>query len=218
MQLPADEPECRPWNPITVGELWTRVLEGRDTSIDRPWVVAVDGRGGSGKSFLADRLVAAAPFDAEVVHTDDVAWHHSFFGWDDLLAEEILAPARERKAVRFVPPAWRERGRVGAITVSSSCSLLVVEGSGSYRRRLEHLYDVGIYVQADADLALRRLLARDGDTPADRAFIAEWDREEQAVMAAGRPWARADVVLAGTRPEGLSVPSDLLVVGSPAQS
>lgn len=221
MRLAAYEPEYRPWSTITLGELWARLLAGRDVSADRPWIVAVDGRGGSGKSTLVDRLLAATTLDAEVVHTDDVAWHHSFFDWADLLAEEILAPARRREPVRFVPPAWRERGRAGAITVSARCSLLVIEGTGSFRRRLEHFYDAGIYIQADADVALRRLLARDGDTPAIREFIAEWDRDEQAVMAAERPWERVGIVLAGTQPAGLPVPSGgpaSLVVGRFAQS
>jgi hypothetical protein len=45
-----------------------------------------------------------------VVRTDDVAWHHSFFGWVDLLATSVLEPARRAEPVSFRPSAWQERG------------------------------------------------------------------------------------------------------------
>ena len=41
-------------------------------------IIAIDGRSGSGKTTLASALVEVLP-EAFVVHTDDVAWHHSFF-------------------------------------------------------------------------------------------------------------------------------------------
>jgi hypothetical protein len=50
----------------------------------RPRIVAVDGRSGSGKTAFAERLRTAIP-GAQVVHTDDIAWWHSRFGWDDLI-------------------------------------------------------------------------------------------------------------------------------------
>jgi len=59
--------------------------------VSRPRIVAVDGRSGSGKTTLTERLRSAVP-DAEVVHTDDIAWWHSRFGWDDLMIDGVLEP------------------------------------------------------------------------------------------------------------------------------
>ena len=50
-------------------------------------VLAIDGHGASGKTTLARRL-AAEHGAACVVGTDDLAWHHSFFDWADLLIDE----------------------------------------------------------------------------------------------------------------------------------
>jgi len=71
----------------------------------RPVILAVDGRSNAGKTTLAARIGEAVPGSA-VVHTDDIAWEHSRFGWSDLLADGILAPARQGRAVAFRPPRW----------------------------------------------------------------------------------------------------------------
>jgi hypothetical protein len=40
----------------------------------------------AGKITLAERICEAVPGSA-AVHTDDIAWEHSRFGWSDLLAD-----------------------------------------------------------------------------------------------------------------------------------
>ena len=69
--------------------------------------------------------MAAAVQATAVVHTDDIAWSHSRFGWADL-ALRVLEPVHARASVSFRPPAWDERGRVGAIVVPSGTQLLLV--------------------------------------------------------------------------------------------
>ena len=67
-------------------------------------VIGVDGRSGSGKSTVAAAL-AASYGDATVVHTDDVAWHHSFFDWDQQLVDHVLTPLRRERTTAVIPPA-----------------------------------------------------------------------------------------------------------------
>ena len=43
----------------------------------RPRIIAIDGRGGAGKTTLVQRLQAFLPMSA-VVHTDDIAWNEAF--------------------------------------------------------------------------------------------------------------------------------------------
>jgi hypothetical protein len=59
---------------------------GEDRSGGASRVVAVDGRSSSGKSTLA-ALLRSFEVNSCVVHTDDIAWWHSRFGWVDLLVK-----------------------------------------------------------------------------------------------------------------------------------
>jgi hypothetical protein len=98
-----------------------------------PAVLAVDGHSSSGKTTLSARLVELLPGGARV-HTDDLAWHQSVFGWDHLFEPGVLAPLRRGEAVAFRPPAWIERGREGAIVVPAGTDPVVLEGVGASRR------------------------------------------------------------------------------------
>ncbi len=91
------------------------------------------GRGSSGTSTRLARPAHAAPPGA-VGHTHDVAWHHSFAGWSDLLIDGILHPAREGRAVRCRPPARDQRVRDGALEVPTGTRWLFVEGTGGSPR------------------------------------------------------------------------------------
>jgi hypothetical protein len=133
-----------------------------------------------------------------IVHSDDVAWWESFFGWDHLMASGILEPLRRGEDVHFRPPAWDVRHRNGAIDVAAIAPLVFIEGVGVSRRSLAPLLDGALWVQSDVNEARRRGIERDGDTPVDVEFWNAWDREELAFLATDRPWERALAVLCGT--------------------
>jgi energy-coupling factor transporter ATP-binding protein EcfA2 len=196
VDLPDGEPDCGPWRAVAVADLYA--------ALGRPRVLAVDGRSGSGKSTLVDRLAATVPGVA-VVHTDDVAWHHDFFDWADLLVDGVLVPWRAGRDVAYRPPPWDARGRPGAITVPSGAPLLVVEGVGAGRRAFAPYLDALVWVQTDRAVATRRGLQRDGG---DVTFWDEWEARERPFLAADRPWARADLVV-----NGQDVRNELVEVG-----
>ncbi len=205
-------PEERPAGPWTRADV-ADVLAVLREDVPGPFpVLAVDGRSASGKSTVARRIRDAVR-GAAVVHTDDIAWYESFFGWERLLRDGVLGPVRRGELpVAYRPPAWDARGREGAVHVPASCSLLVVEGVGAGRRGLADLVDGLIWVQSDRHEARRRGLARDGEDAAD--FWDEWDAEEVPFLAAERPWDRAGLVVAGTRP-GSAPDGELLVARPP---
>jgi len=159
-------------------------------------VVAVDGRSGAGKTTVAAALAEALRASA-VLHTDDFAWHHSFFGWTELL-RGVLADARAGRAVSYRPPAWDARGRPGAIEVPAGTRIVIVEGVGAGRRELCDHLDALVWVQSDFAEAERRGIARDGGDAHAEAFWHEWMAEEIPFLLADRPWERADVVVDGT--------------------
>jgi energy-coupling factor transporter ATP-binding protein EcfA2 len=196
VDLPDGEPDCGPWRAVAVADLYA--------ALGLPRVLAVDGRSGSGKSTLVDRLAATVPGVA-VVHTDDVAWHHDFFDWADLLVDGVLVPWRAGRDVAYRPPPWDARGRPGTITVPSGAPLLVVEGVGAGRRAFAPYLDALVWVQTDRAVATRRGLQRDGG---DVTFWDEWEARERPFLAADRPWARADLVV-----NGQDVRNELVEVG-----
>jgi hypothetical protein len=201
LQLAPEEPEAGPWRAermTAVIATLTRPGSSRRTS-DRTVVLAVDGRSSGGKTTLAARVQAAVAGSA-VVHTDDLAWWHSRFGWADLLVDGILMPMRRGEPVVFQPPRWAEHGREGSIDVPASCPLLVIEGVGAGRREAAHLVDALIWVQSDLREAGRRSLARVGQPGGPRTVqdLREWMAEEEPFLADQRPWERADLVVAGT--------------------
>jgi hypothetical protein len=225
LQLAREEPEAGPWRAellaAVVGALiWRgpgRVVSGR------PVVLAVDGRSNAGKTTLAARICEAVPGSA-VVHTDDIAWEHSRFGWSDLLADGILVPVRQGRAVSFRPPRWAEHGREGSIDVPAGCPLLVIEGDGAGRREVGQLLDALIWVQSDEREAARRSLARaahadaidSANLPADGSpsDAAAWMAEEIPFNTAQRTWERADLTVCGTPQIPYDAATEIVVAGN----
>jgi hypothetical protein len=225
LQLAPEEPEAGPWcaEPLTaLVQALTQRAPGRIVS-GRPVIVAIDGRSNNGKTSLAARIGEAVPGSA-VIHTDDIAWAHSRFGWDDLLRDGILVPVHRGEKVSYRPPRWAEHGREGSIEVPAGCPLLIIEGDGAGRREMAHLIDALIWVQSDETEAERRRLARDrdpdaldlankplGGAPLDHAG---WMAEEMPFNAAQRTWERADVIVCGT-PQIPCDPATEIVVAPP---
>jgi hypothetical protein len=201
LQLAPEEMEAGPWHVellTVIVEALTQLGSGRAVG-DRSVVLAVDGRSSSGKTTLAARVQDTVAGSA-VVHTDDIAWWHSRFGWADQLIEGILMPVHGGEPVTFRPPRWAEHGRGGSIEVPASCPLLIIEGVGAGRHELAHLVDALVWVQSDQREAERRSLARVGQPggPPTVRSLREWMAEEEPFLADQRPWEHADLVVAGT--------------------
>jgi hypothetical protein len=216
--LAPEEPEAGPWHaePLTaVVETLTQLGSARAGG-DRGMVLAVDGRSSSGKTTLATRMQSTVA-ESAVVHTDDIAWWHSRFGWADLLIDGILMPVRQGEPVSFRPPRWAEHGRGGSIEVPAGCHLLIIEGVGAGRSEAAHLVDALVWVQSDQREAQRRSLARVGQPGGPRTArdLREWMAEEEPFLADQKPWERADLVAAGT-PEIPFDPLTELVVAQPS--
>lgn len=215
MVLPPEEPHFGPWQ---VEPLAAFVQSIQDMlSKDRPGILGIDGRSANGKSTLAALISREVP-GSVVVHTDDIAWHHSFFDWSDLFLQEVLEPARAGQCVAYRPSAWIERDREGAVEVPASCSLVILEGVGAGRRELAHAVDITVWVQSDMTQARARGIARDitqtGDDAAAVAFWNEWMTAELVFMAEQRPWERADFIVCGTPEQGHNPTSEVVVARS----
>jgi hypothetical protein len=195
VRLNEEEPHLRSERVVLIGELLERLTARRRPN--SPLIVAIDGRSSNGKTTFAARLAAACPSSA-VVHTDDVAWWHSRFGWDDLLVEGVIAPLRGGRDVAFRPPAWDTRGREGAITVDADAPMVIIEGVGAGRRSLRDHLDTLVWVQSDLNVTATRDAERVAAGEIDQAGYDGWMAEEIPFQADQRTWESADIVVAGT--------------------
>ncbi len=215
MRLHPDEVEAVGWQVETLTNLVERLRKASPDVTGRPRIVAIDGRGGAGKTVLVQRLRAAVPASA-VVYTDDVAWNQAYFDWGQVISDGVLEPLHLGMAVDFSPPAWAPNGRQGSIQVPAGLDVVWVEGTGVIRAELANWIDASLYVQADLDIQERRVIERDGNDPAMREHVARWLEEELPFMAREQPWAKATLVVAGAS----DLPHDdtEIVVARPGQA
>jgi energy-coupling factor transporter ATP-binding protein EcfA2 len=197
MRLHPGEVEATGWRVEKLSDVLERLRDAAPDVVGRPRLIAIDGRGGSGKSTLVERLRGLVPA-SEVVHTDDVAWNHAYFDWGNLTVENILRPLHRGEAVDFRPPAWIGHGRPGTIRVPAGADVVWVEGTGIIREEFVPWIDASMWVQGDLDEQERRLVARDGDSAEQQQHVAAWLAEELPLMFREQPWQKATVVVAGT--------------------
>jgi sugar-phosphatase len=162
-------------------------------------ITGIDGRSRSGKTSLAAEL-AAARDNVAVIHTDDIAWHHSFFDWTDLLITGLLEPLRrDGPPISFTPQPWIDRGRAGSIDIRQGTQVVLVEGVGAARLELTQQLDATVWVETPEDVAMQRTVELDRDPP---GFIDDWMRAERAHFDRDRPWTRATVIASGSHQPG----------------
>ena len=210
MALGRWEPEFGPWQAITVAEFVRRLLP---TDADPPGLVpmvGVDGRSSSGKTTLAARINRAVA-GSYVVHTDDLAWRHSRFGWTDLLVNGVVNPIRQGCLVSYRPPAWDEHARPGSIDIPRDAALVVVEGVGVARPKLSPLMDATVWVQADLRDVERRNAERVRSGEITESGVSGWMAEEFRFLEAEQPWRGASLITAGSSVLAHHPDSDVVV-------
>jgi hypothetical protein len=197
---------------VTARQLRKRLLAGPALA-GSTRVIAVDGRSGAGKTWLAAALREQLD-GAPVVALEDL-----YGGWDGLargvalLVTRVLAPLAAGQPAHVPRYDW-VAGTWGVPWLLEPPPVLIVEGVGAGARRAAAYASVLIWVEATAAARKQRALDRDGDT-----FAPHWDAwaaQEDALLARERTSDRADLVidgLTGTLAGALTRPGP--VVASP---
>ena len=146
-------------------------------------LVAVDGRGGAGKSTLA-RALAAACGGAPVVRVDDFLYWRDIEGWWPRLEREALRPLLSGLPARFRvrdlanDPLGQGLGRWATVPPAD---VVIVEGITSSRQAISADLTMALWVHAPCGERLRRAINRDG--PQRRSLWIEWMRLEDEFFA-----------------------------------
>ncbi len=179
------------WQPMALAELARQVVDG--VGPGRPALVGINGHSSSGKTSLATRLVGVLP-RCGLLHTDDLAWNQGVFGWGRLLLEDVLPVVRSGAALRYKPPAWRERGREGAVELPGGLEFLVIEGVGASQESVRPELDLIIWVETDEPTRSERDAVRLAAGEMSAAGFAGWMAEENAYTTREQPWRHADLI------------------------
>jgi hypothetical protein len=160
-------------------------------------LVAVDGRGRSGKSTLA-RALAAACGDAPVVRVDDFLYWHDIEGWWPRLEHQALRPLLAGSPARFRVRDWAGdplgQGLAGWTEVQPA-PVVIVEGITASRRAVAADLTMALWVTAPRAERLRRALAREG--PQRLPLWTEWMGLEDEFFARDGAARRAAHIVCG---------------------
>ena len=183
-----------------------RTVEARRGAL--PYVVALDGFSGAGKSTIA-RAVANR-LDAATVHGDDFYRDLSrtdrlalcpedgvdrYFDWPRL-RREALEPLRHGTEARFRAFDWDAGHGLAAERRIPARAVIVLDGVYSARPTLSGLVDLTVYVDAPEPVRRERRRARQ-DPP---EWEAGWDAAEHVYFSRIRPPHSFDLVVSGGTP------------------
>ena len=160
-----------------------------------PQIFLIDGPAGSGKTTLSKKL--QSEFDCQVVHLDD---HYN--GWDEALTEELTSLLR-KIMINFLNGEtsevsiynWHKSAFEGSRKIEPG-STLIIEGVGSGQSAIRDLAAKLYWVEAEPDIAFRRVLARDGQEY--EARIKAWQNREAKHFNEERTRDFADFIITTT--------------------
>lgn len=181
---------------------------------DRPFLVAIDGLSGAGKTTLVEQLRGTASSEV-VFHIDDFiverhrryatgqseAMEYYALQWDvDLLVETLFKPLQEGQTKLTLPYYDRDRDEVINRTVEIAPNALVlIEGIFLLRDEWRRYFDYIVYLDCPREVRYERALHRDtyiGDLAErlDKYTRRYWPGEAYYVKTID-PKAKADQII-----------------------
>ena len=182
-----------------------KVLSAVQKQISRtqlPFLIAIDGACGSGKTTLARALADA--LGAPVFHTDDfylpfalrtpqrLQMPGGHINWERL-AQEVLVPAVQGLPFLYRPyDAHADRWKKARSIVPQP--VYIIEGTYSLLPALETYYAYKVFLKLDTDSQYRRLQKRESEEKLND-FINRWIPREERYFRHCDTARRADIIL-----------------------
>jgi len=187
----------------------------RLVALESPSLVGVDGPDGSGKTTFADALATTVANMGGVVvrasvddfhhprehrrgdgRTPETVWFRHFD--NEALLRELLVPWRAGPGSAY-RRRWHDLATDGPLRgppeVVPDGAVLLVDGLFLQRDELRHAWDLAVYLDVPDDVAIGRVVARDGPLDQSRCVGAQ-----QLYRTLCAPRDRADIVIDNTDP------------------
>ncbi len=159
-------------------------------------IITIDGPAGAGKTTLAKQLA---------IHLDDcpiVSMDSLYDGWQNALSpqlwqriyDQILEPFLLDKPAHIQHFDWALNQFTNWTTVAVPANL-IIEGVGASHPFIANCSVLNIWIEADQDLLLDRVLKRDGEQIRDE--MVKWQVAEKAYFAEHAIKQNADFHLIG---------------------
>jgi uridine kinase len=175
-----------------------RAVEAKRAADDgQTLLLAIDGRGGSGKSTIAERLQERLE-SAVVVHLDDFV---SETVERQRLLQQVILPLKVGQPIRYQRFDWTTRS-LAEWTDLEPGDVLIIEGVSTLHPDLRAHFDIAVWLECPAEVGFRRGLARDRDNygvDTRRQWVDEWMPAEERYIATHRPQDHADFIIDTSR-------------------
>ncbi len=141
-------------------------------------LICIDGPAGSGKTTLANNLQKYLD-QAFVIHMDEI-----YEGWEDSLNEDlaekinnwILKSMKSDAIISYKKYDWYEKKRKEQITIQNY-NFVILEGVGSASKKVRENSALNIWIEANSEILLNRVLKRDGESIRDN--MLNWQKREK---------------------------------------
>lgn len=191
-----------PGDAVSLADALADMIARAARSKGGPFVVALDGRSGVGKSTLASAL--AERLDACVIAGDDF-----YAGGVELRTDPPASRAaacidwtRQRAVLEALAAGRRARWRAfdwasfdgrlcDAVSMAEPAPVVILEGAYAARPELADLLDLRVVVSVPDEVRLARLTAREGSIG---RWEEQWHEAEAFYFATVMPTGRFDIV------------------------
>lgn len=178
------------------------LLKAHQPKNGRFFTIAIDGRGGCGKSTLAELVKAKLP-DFLVLSGDDyfepgsdpVVWGD--FN-DDRFAEDVITPLKDSNSFVYRPYDWHADPHITEQPIQITKGFCIER---CYAFKFDLDWDLKIWIETPKEVCLQRGIARE-HMPKDRVLAAWniWQQQEDDYIRDFHPQQKADITVDGTIP------------------
>ena len=162
-----------------------------------PQIILIDGPAGSGKTTLAKKL--QGELNCQVVHLDSI-----YDGWDNALSQTLsdklvalIDSFLNGRSHNLEIYNWQESKFDSTITIKPG-NHLIVEGVGAGQTAIREFATTLYWVEAEPEVALQRVLERDGSVPEIKLQMQRWRSSEAKHFDAERTREFADFIITTT--------------------